>query len=434
MKITKQETQPLHIENTVNSLSKRDLQLPQAFHTYRSMLENEYIGAGIGLTQSLINKLDYHIDVDTTKASKEEIKLVEKLNASMKTLRGITKTDFLNYQLSCIPYGVALSEIVMKRDNGLFVFDTFSPIHPINVNRYTFEKNTLTKIELNPADNDGQLIVKEATQKTIQGDKILMVKLNPDLDNPLGRSVLNRCYMPWKKLEIVGEYELIGIAKNLSGVLKIKAPAEYIQDYLNNASSDNAQYLEDLIGQAELLHAGKSCLAVIASDTNQNGVANFDITTIGNSDSGDMDINAITKRLENSILTTLYSDILMLGQSGGGSFALSDSKTALLGLVIDSILNTISSSFEHALKVAYEVNGLTYTGNAKLVFESVEQLDFEAFTRGLQRLVDANIVEPDEELETFVRKKAKLSKKDSETKRDTGDAVADANERKEKEK
>lgn len=432
-KYTNQQSQPLHLENTVNSFAKTDLKLPQAFKTYRNMMENEYIGAGVGLIQNLINKLDYELkcDDDCTEAQK---KLVKKLNKSLDNIEGMDKTQFLNYILSLLPYGHSMFEIVMKKEGGDFTFDAFSPIHPINVKKYVYTRNKLEKLELSAADNDGKLIQNTAKAEDLSGGKVLMFKLNADLDNPLGRSVLNRCYMPWKKLDIVSEYELIGVAKNLSGVLKVKAPAEYIQDYLNNPTTDNAKYMDDLINQAELLHAGKSCVSVIPSDATQNGVSMFDITTIGNADGNDMDTNAIIKRLEGSILTTLYTDILMLGQGSGGSFALSDSKTTLLTLVIESILKAISRGFEHAVNVAHELSVVEKKGKVSLVFDGIEKLDFEAYTRGMQRLVDANILTPDDNLEKVVRDRANLGDRDESTSRQTDTSSTDQNERDEKEK
>jgi hypothetical protein len=437
MKNIQQQSAPLHLENSVNSFAKSDLKLPQAFKTYRTMLDNEYIGAGINLIQNLVNKLDYGIELkDKDKATKEEIKLVEALNSSLNDLRGLNKTQFLNYILSMISYGNSLFEIVMKREDGRIVFDTFSPIHPINVLKYTYDRNTLSKIELTPAENDGDLIEKDTTNTTLKGDKVLMFLNNADLDNPLGRSILKRCYNPWKKLDIVGEYELIGIAKNLSGVLKIKAPSDYIQDYYTNPTSDNARYMDELITQANLLHAGKTSSVVIPSNVMTGGAnqAEFDITTIGNTSSNDMDTNAIIGRLENSILTTLYTDILSLGQSGGGSFALSDSKTNILALVIESIMTTISREFGKAIKQAYELNNIKAKGKPYLKFDNVENLDLDAFTRGMQRLIDSNVLVADDKLEEHVRERLGLPLSDKETQRENTGVVVDQNERKEKEK
>ena len=99
-KYTNQVSNPLHIENTVNSLQREDLKLPKAFNTYREMLEDPYIGAGVGLTQNLINKLNYSLVADKD-ATAEEQKLVDALNKSLTNLNGMTKQDFLNYALIC---------------------------------------------------------------------------------------------------------------------------------------------------------------------------------------------------------------------------------------------------------------------------------------------------------------------------------------------
>lgn len=432
--MTNQVTSPLHIENTVNSLAIEDLKLPKAFNTYREMLLDEYISGGLLLTKNLISKLDYNLLADEEASASEKV-LIGKLNKSLSNLSGYTKTDLLNQVLSLLEYGQSMFEIVLKRESGTHVFDTFSPIHPIDVNKYVYNRNVLKELVLNPSDNDGLLVQENATEKKLKGEKVLQFKLNPSLDYPLGQSLLNRCYLPWKKKGIASEYELIGVAKNLSGVLKIKAPAEYIQAFYNEPTSDNARYMQELIDQAELTHAGKTSVCVVASDAQENGVSLFDLTTIGNADGNDIDVNEIIKRYDISILTTLYTDILALGQGGSGSFALSDSKTTLLSLFIDSLLNAITSGFEKVVKAAYSANGITPTGSyPKLSFGEVEKLDFDTFSRGWQRLVQSGAIEADDELEDFLRQSAKAPRKDKSTVRSTSSSAGGDNERDEKEK
>ena len=425
---TKQVSNPLHIENSVGALQREALKLPKAFKTYNEMLSDEMIGGGMSLIKSLINKRKYAI-VTPKKTSDDEVKLIAALNKSLGNLEGMTKPQLLNYVLSELDYGHSMLEQVMKRVDGRMVFNTFSPIHPINVQKYVFDRNTLVKLELNTAENDGLLIQTVDNMKEVDGAKVLMFKLNADLDNPLGQSMLNRCYKPWKAKEIVQEYELIGVAKNLSGVLKIKAPSSYINAYYADPSSENAKYLEEMFEQAEHLHAGTTPFCVVASDTTDNGVSLFDITTVGNADGNDMDANAIIKRYENNILTTLFTDIMSLGQAGGGSFALSDSKTNLLALVIESICEGMAATFKQAVKVAYELNGVKLKGEdyPTIEFEAVENLDFESFSRGFQRLVKDGVIEVDAPLEDWIRERIKAPKKDSSTTRKVESKVGSTN-------
>lgn len=436
-KFTTQVSEPLHIENTVNSLALEDLKLPKAFKTYRNMLTDEVIGGAVNLVKSLINKADYFIVVPDG-ATQAEAKLIKDLNKSLSNLEGLTKSEFLNYILSELDYGHSMFEMVFTRANGNQVFKTFSPIHPINVRKYVYKRNTLEKLELTSAENDGQLIQDLNAQTELSGEKVLMFRVNPDLDNPLGQSILNRCYKPWKKKEIASEYELIGVAKNLSGVLKIKAPAEYINAYYSDPTSENAQYMEELFEQAELIHGGKTPFAVVASDVTDGGQALFDIETIGNKQGNDVDTNAIIKRYETTILMTLFADIMSLGQGSSGSFALSDSKTNLLTLVVESILNSVSQSFTKAIKVAYELNAVKPSGDyPQLSFTEIEKLDFDSFSRGWQRLVKDGLVEMDDGLEAWIRERTKAPAKDNSTVRPfikSGSSVdTENNERDEKE-
>ena len=435
MSFTKQELNPLHIENSVNSMGKEDLKLPQAFKTYKNMLLDDAIGGGFTLTQNLFNKLSYHIPVPKKSKGKEKEMLVA-LNKSLNYLDGMNKVDFLNYIFSMAQYGHSMFEMVFKKEGNFQVFNTFVPIHPTTINRYEFKRNTLSKLVVDPVENDGLIIQESASQTELSGDKVLMFRLNGDLDNPLGRSILSRAYMPWKKKQIAAEYELIGIAKNLSGVLKIKAPTEYLQKFYSEPASVEAKYMEEMLSQAELLHAGKTSLVVCASDTQQNGVALFDITTISSSEQGNMDVGAVLQRYNNEILTTLFTDIMSMGEGKGGSFALSDAKTNILSLVIQSMCVNIQETFRKAVKQAYMLNGVPLPETVPSIeFEPVERLDFEAFSRGWQRLAQSNLVEPDGELEMWFRERLGAPEKDVNSVRAVKQdpLVNDQNDREEKE-
>lgn len=432
----RQTVDPRHIENTVNSLAIKELALPKAFYTYRSMLSDEIIGGAFQFIKSALSKGDYRIKI-TSEMSDAETRLIKKLNKSLENLQGMNKTEFILQVLSFLEYGHSMFEMNFKREDGAFVFNTFVPIHPINVRKYVYEQNTLTKLELKPQENDGVVFQNQVAVQELEGDKVLMFRNNPDLDNPLGTSLLNRCFKPWKKKEIASEYELIGVAKNLSGVLLIEAPSEYLNAYYSDPTSEQALYMEELFDQAENIHGGKTSFAAIPSDVSEGGQAKFKLTTIGNSSTkSDIDTNAIINRYETSILMTLYTDVMSLGQNGSGSFALSDSKTNLLALVIESIRNGLARNFQTAIKKAYELNAVTPKGDLPtLQFDEIEKLDLEAFSRGMQRLVKDDVIQSDDKFEAWVRERVGAPEKDVATTRtkETTKQKTDDNERDDKE-
>lgn len=394
---------PLHLENTIDALAREDLKLPQAFTTYHNMLQDEYIGGGINLIKSLLNKQGTGITPNEN-ATQADRAYFNALKQSYLNLEGLTPTQMMNYMLSCMEYGVAIFETVLERVNGRMVFKTFSPIHPKDVKRYVYKNNVLEEIVLTPAENDGLIDNGSNGQEvTITGDKIVMIRLNPDLDNPLGRSMLKRCYTTWKSKQIASEYELIGISKDLSGALKISVPSEYINDYYSDPKSANSRYVTQLLDQAEMLHAGKSSQVLVASDTQENGVGLFSVDLIGNSGGTRFDVNTTIERYNSSLLVTLYTDILALGNGKGGSYSLASSKTSLLGLFMESVMNAIGEGFSKAIKYAYTQNGGTWNNQAKLTWDDVEDIDFDEFSRAWQRLATAGVVTPTEDLEAYVR-------------------------------
>lgn len=413
------QSRPLHLENSVMAMGKRDLQVGQSFHTYRDMKLDGVIGGSMSYLKALLSKPEWKIEYPD-KATQVEIKTVDALNKSLNDLEGYDKRQLMGNLLASLDYGCSLNEVVYKRDAGKMVFDTISPIHLTTVAKFTFSKGSLKEVKVTPADNDG-LIDFGATgeEVVVKGDKLLMLALEQDADFPLGKSVLYGAYTGWKAKQILQEYEAIGVAKNLSGVLSIKVPSEYLTKYHSEPGSDEAKYLDSLLMQAEMLHAGKGSYVVSPSDTQQNGVDLFRIETIGGTQGQAYDVGGAINRYNDEIMLAMQASILALGNSGGGSFALSDSKTLLLTMFVMNIQAAISAAFRRAVRQAFVLNGLDPTRAKGLVFEELEPMDWDDFTRGWQRLVQSGAVTPDQPLEAYLRKAGGAPEADYATVLDT---------------
>lgn len=410
-KFEKQTSKPLHIENTIGHLGKNDLSATNRFYTYRDMMNDSQIGGAMNLMQGLINKLEFTAK-PVKGMKKADSKILEAIRDSFYDMP-VSFQQWMNYVLSELYYGHSMFEKVYERVDGKMVLKVLSPIHPVDVKKYVYENLSLKTLQMAPSQNDG-VIQQTAQQADVDGDKVIMFKLNADLDNPLGRSMLDRVYQDWKSKQVASEYELIGIAKNLSGVVKIEAPSDYIQEWYNNPSSDNARYLDTLLDQAELLHGGKSSVVMVASDVTQTNSKVFDITQFGADTSANtFDIDKTINRFNINILSSLYSDILALGNSGGGSFALSDNKTNLLGLFIESVLSTITTGLRQVINELLSMNGVT-SKDYEIVWDDIDEGDLEAFARAWARLGQSGLVLPTEELNKALREHAGVPVEESE--------------------
>lgn len=403
---TSNQAQPLHIENTVLQLGREDLRQGKAFETYREMKLDGVVSGSMAFIKGVMSK-QFPTIKPHEKSTEKEKQLIAALNTSLNSGEVYSPLQYLHNWFSMLDYGVSLNEMTFKRKGGLFVFDTITPIHLSNVNKFYFDRGRLVKIELTPAENDGNLTINlDRQQKEIKGDKILMFRNESDSDFPLGKSLLYGAYTSWKTKKILQEYEAIGVAKNLSGVLKLRIPSDYINAYLSEPASDEALYVQNLIDTAEMLHAGKGSYALVASDVNQNGVALFDVDTIGGSggNAQNYNVGSAIERYNREILLNMQTSVLAMGQEGGGSFALSDNQTNFLTLFIEYLRSEIGSGFRKAFKEAWKINGMELENMPTLEWPEVQTLDWDEFTKGWNRLLSAGGVTPTEELEAFLRK------------------------------
>lgn len=399
-----QQSKPLHIENTVLQLGKHDLSINQAFYTYRDMKLDGVISGSMSFIKALLSKGGFSIPYHA-KSNQQEKKLIDALNLSLETMEDYDKKRMVSNWLQMLDYGCSLNEVVCERVAGQFVFKTISPIHLTTVEKFQMKGGLLDKLLLNPADNDGLVYNVDVAQKDISGSKILFFRIEPDADFPLGKSLLYGAYTAWKTKKILQEYEAIGVAKNLSGVLDIKVPSDHINKYFSEPNSEEAIYVANLLTQAEMLHAGKGSYILTGSDTNANGIYLYEVKTVGGSGGNAQNYNVgqAIARYNQEIQLSLQTMVLSMGAEGGGSFALSDNSTYLMTLFIENVQRVISQEFKKAIRIAFELNGLSLDRIPGLEWEPLQPLDWDEFTKGWQRLVQSGGVTATEDLEAFFR-------------------------------
>lgn len=394
-----QQSHPLHIENTVLTMGQRDLDINHAFHTYRSMKQDPIISGSIGWIKSIISKSDFNL-VAHPKATIKEKKVTEAINQSFKNLP-YRKRDIVGNILTMLDYGCSLHEVVLKKTEDGVVFNTISPVHLTSVHKFQYRNGRLEKLILNPTENDGQLY-DDGRQSEISGQKILNFRLEADSDNPLGRSLLQGCYRSWRTKLIIEEYLTIAAAKNLSTVVKLSVPLDYINDYMSDPSSDNAMYVEQALQQVEMLHAGKSSYVMLPSDCNVNGVALFDVAPLSNVNNT-YDGEKSVERLNKEILFSLQTQVLNLGTNSQGSFALASNSTSLLGMWLENVFSIMCDELNKAVNTCWIANGLKASKAPTVKFDDLDEADITQFADALSKLQTSGFVQATEGDNTVIR-------------------------------
>lgn len=398
-----QQTNPLHLENTVLHLGRRDLSIQNCFRTYRDMKLDPIIGGSLSFVKALISKTPYQIKAARGSTAAQK-KLAKAINDSLSNTP-YGRKRLLDNILSLLDYGSSMFEIVAQKDgSGQWVFKNLSPVHLSTVNRFTFEGGDLEKVDLVPATNDG-VVVQKGNPINLDGKKVLLFRLESDQDFPLGKSLLYGCYTAWKTKSILNEYTTIGAAKNLSTVVQVKLPMEYINNYYNEPTSDQALYTTELLASVENLHAGKSCYAVLPSDVSEGGQALFEISSIGGGNSNTtFDAEVSIERYNREMLFNLQTSVLSLGSNSQGSFSLAENSTNLLGLFIQNVFAVIREDFKKAIQLLWEMNGADMAKLPTLEFDDIDERDLKVFAESWTKLIGAGAVVPDIESEQQIRK------------------------------
>jgi phage gp29-like protein len=99
------------------------------------------------------------------------------------------------------------------------------------------------------------------------------------------------------------------------------------------------------------------------------------------------DISKIKEYYKNLIFTSLFSDVLTLGQSSTGSFALGSIKNSLAGAYAERLIANIAEVLQNDLiKQTYILNGWNESRMGTFDYDGIEPADLETFSKAVQRM------------------------------------------------
>ena len=235
----------------------------------------------------------------------------------------------------------------------------------------------------------------------IRREQLMHFRYNPVDNNPQGDSPLLHCYDAWVEKNLVQEYEIIGVTKDLAGALVVRVPSELIER-ANDPSTYPAEAAEydQLQKDAGDLHAGRSAYIVLASDVDPNTRAReYDVDFKG-IDGGGKNYNTqdIIDRKNKAIFNTFGAGFVLLGQDSQGSYALSASQTGTHGFFVEKALNykidVINNQLATRLLLA---NNIALDYNDMPVFEAgvIDEVSLDELGKFVQRAASVNKLTPE---------------------------------------
>lgn len=381
---------------------------PGFIQTVREMRNNPTIGAAMNVYRMMMSRVQW--DVEPPKGADDKAIARAKLVRSMMDDMDGSWSGFIEEVIPYLEYGFDVHEIVLRRrlkrngskhNDGLVGLKKLAARNQETVVgwKFTDDGAELLGIEqsLDFIENSARFAKRRdplTGRLFIPRDKFLLFSASSTKGNPEGNSIFKNIYLAFKQLSLLQDQELIGIAKDVQGILKIAIPPRYLDV---NASPEDKAAVAAFQTIIDNYNAGtQRGLLVPNMYDPESKTPLFEYSLMESKGSAKYDTESVIRRLQGDILSALSVDILKLGAEGTGSFSLAESKSSVLALAIDYRLREISQVLNsHLMRLIYEMNGWGCEDLPKFVYNDIEEVSLEEFSKAIQRIASTSMIEVD---------------------------------------
>lgn len=377
---------------------QEELRFPKAITTYKKMAKDGAIAPALEMVERMMADVPWTVKVPEG----YEEKLKDKAQFLIQNMNDMDHSwsSFIQQVVSFNRYGFSVHEKVYryrKKDQGSKYDDNLIGLKrlPIrtqdSVASWVWNSSGrdikgfyqyVNKIKSTEYNGTTQIYQSNGTVvgvplKFIPRKKYLHFLNSRLKDNPWGASPLNGCWKAWKYKSAMEEAEAIGVAQDANGFKVLYLPTQYLKPDATDEDKAVFEYYKKMMANASVAKQSGVILPYFV-DSQGNKQFEFDIKSITGQKS--FDTNAIIQRYTMEILTCLFADFLSLGNNGGGSFSLAESKLSLIEMVIKSKLSEIADVLNFDLVPqlfalnGWDVDVLPYFSFGKPSKESLDEI------------------------------------------------------------
>jgi hypothetical protein len=328
----------------IQETRKRELAMPTRFATFDKMCEDDAIFNSIDIT-NLHTVAALHGGKFRSKTKKGQI-AADFLNYSIRNMNNCTWLDVCNHAVSDLKNGFSLAELIVKKRNygphsGNRVLDKIAPRYNSSMYGWVYDDsfNNVIGIVQKPPWRQKKVGVgkwahdgikrlsthkwKEQKYPFIELERLLHAKHNGTAGNPQGDSPLLHCYDAWVEKKLIENYEVVGVSKDLGGMVLVRVPSEIVERAHDpDGSEEDKEEYAALQRDAADLHSGKSTSMVLLSDRDDSGNLLYDVELKGIDGKGKQySTSDIIDQKRKSIYNVFGTGFLLLGQNNVGSNA-----------------------------------------------------------------------------------------------------------------
>lgn len=404
------------ISGIIEENCERDLSHPRWKAVSEKMLKHSVIYSAVDTTRTLVGKSKWKIVTKKHYSTKTEEERVRIINSMIEDMNPSFSSAIKN-STTFIHHGFCPLEIVLKKrlkslgerfNDGYIGIKKLAMRSQSTVSGWKFKENgreiagmwqrvhkpESKKERVEAKDYEYRYFMMDGNQYRenieerdiyIPIEKLLLFRNNPFKDNPEGDSPLKAVYKDWKYLTAYEEVEATGVSTDLHGFKVLHLPTQYLK---KDASPEDKEVYEHFKKIMDNMHQGRQSGLILPRAIDygtEEDLFKFEVMSVTGSKS--YDVSKIIERYQRRIELALYSDFRTVGNSGGGSFAMSDTKLEIIKYVLESKLDEIKDVLDSKLiPLLYKVNGWETEVYPEFKYTPVIEQTFDEFSKGLQRI------------------------------------------------
>lgn len=385
---------------------KKELNFPRSIETFKQMSYHSTVNAALTLYANLIGKVKWKFlpPQDATEEEKRQAQIINEMMHDMDQPWG----EFINDVMSAQVFGFSIHEKVFRRrlresgskyNDGLISWKKLPIRNQETIDKFIFSDDGN---EIKGVKQDLTLVhdmynrYSSRTDKTVvlPRSKFMHFRVGRHKGDPFGKSPLRDAYLAWRYLTIVEEIESNGVAKDLVGFPVLKLPPMYLSPDATPEQKAIRTYYENVMRNLQINQ--QSALILPNAYDPETRQPLFELELLSLDGKKGMDTDKIKTYYKNLILTSLFADVLVLGQGATGSFALGQIKNSLSGSAAESLLETFTETINQDLiRHTYELNGWDVARMGRMDYENLEADDLETESKFWQRIASVGLVEVD---------------------------------------
>lgn len=398
---------------------KQELNFPRSIITFKEMSYHSAINSPLTLYDNIIGKLTWSFKpmVDATPKEIKQAKIVESMMRDMSQ----PWSEFIRETLSSCVYGFSVHEINFRRrykdkgslfDDGYIGFSGLPIRAQESIEKFEFSEDfrEVIGVKQNLTMMQGSSIRMQSIarpQVVIPRKKFLLFRTGKHRGDPYGRSPLRDAYLAWRYLIALEEIEATGVAKDLTGFPVLYIPYEFMSDSAPEGHKRFREYCENAIRNVQNGTQAGMVMPVAFDENSKQPL--FKMELLSTDGKRGFDIDVIKTYYKNLILTSLFGDILVMGQNTTGSFALGAIKNSLSGSYAERLADGIVEVLNKDLaRTIYELNGWDTARMGSFDYDGLDTADLDNLGKFLQRSSSVGLVEKDRSFLNLVRQSVGL--------------------------